>query len=174
MTQLDSVEAHLAVVRKESSAAPRELPALITLRDTFGAACDDLRDIADRLREMGLIWDETAALPENPFEGRRLKDYRVLGDLEAQLELADEAVAASRKAALKHKAQFDTLAEQALVLQRELAERLEAGGETNDIRERFSELCKHVLALRDRVGSSVPAAAEWDWGGRTRSARGTG
>ncbi len=152
LTQLDSVEAQVAVVREASASEPREVPALITLRDTFGAVCDDLSQIDDRLRVLALIVDAQTPLPESPFRGRRLKDHRVLGELPTQLDRADEAVKAIRRVALAHKEQFDALAEQAVVLQRELAERDETGGDTDDIRKRFSELCKQVLALRDRMG----------------------
>ncbi len=152
LTQLDSVEAQVAVVREASASEPREVPALITLRDTFGAVCDDLSQIDDRLRVLALIVDAQTPLPENPFQGRRLKDHRVLGELPTQLDRADEAVEAIRRVALAHKEQVDALAEQALVLQRELAERDETGGDTDDIRKRFGELCKQVLALQDRMG----------------------
>ena len=64
---------------------------------------------------------------------------------------AGAAVAALRPQVAQRRARFDGLIQRVTALQQELSDRLNAGDSVDDLRERFSELSREVLALNDPV-----------------------
>ncbi len=152
LVELDGFEGRIADVRALLAAAPRDVAGLTELRDSFGAVCAQLRRIQDRMPSLGVTVQWPAPPPTNPFDGRRLKDRRILKEMAPALDAAEDAVVLAREALQAHKRPFDQLAEQVAALQ-EQAERLESGTSLDELRERFSDLCGEILALHDRLAA---------------------
>ncbi len=152
LVELDGFEGRIADVRTLLAAAPRDVAGLTELRDSFGAVCAQLRRIQDWMPSLGVTVRWPAPLPKNPFDGRRLKDRRVLKEMAPALDAAEDAVVLAREALQAHRKSFDQLAEQLAALQ-EQAERLESGTSLDELRERFSDLCGKILALHDRLAA---------------------
>ena len=110
--------------------------------------CADLESTSALIDSDG---QAVTALPVDPFARRRLRDRRVLSEMTTQVDLADAAVAALRTQVAQRRARFDVLIQRVAALQRELSDRLDAGDSVDDLRERFSELSREVLALHDPV-----------------------
>jgi thiol-disulfide isomerase/thioredoxin len=137
--------------------APRDTPTLRALRDEWVAVC---RDLEEASRWAGADGKSVIDLPVNPFESRRLKDRRVLGELSGQLEVASEAAAALRELVARKRSRFDRLSAEATALRQEAADRLEAGDPFDELEQRFSDFSLMVLALHDpgRTSPQPPPA----------------
>ncbi len=130
------------------AAAPRETEELRALRAAFASVCTDLESTSTLIDPDG---QTVPVLPEDPFARRRLRDRRVLIAMATQVNLADAAVAALRTQVAQRRDRFDGLIQRVTALQQELSDRLDAGDSVDDLRERFSELSREVLALNDPV-----------------------
>ncbi|MHC4430165.1 MAG: hypothetical protein ACYS0D_16435, partial [Planctomycetota bacterium] len=149
---LGMLDGRIAEMRVSVEAAPRETQALRAMRDAFAEICVDLAGASEILE-----LDETRhriTLPTNPFAGRRLKDRRVLSEMAAQVEVAQQAAAALHAVVIERRSRFDELNEQVLILQGEVADRLEMGEPTGGLRPRYSELTREALALHDHAGGA--------------------
>jgi len=146
--ELDGLSGRIAAVRVMLDAAPRETEQLRALRAAFASVCADLESTSALIDSDG---QAVTALPVDPFARRRLRDRRVLSEMTTQVDLADAAVAALRTQVAQRRARFDVLIQRVASLQRELSDRLDAGDSVDDLRERFSELSREVLALHDPV-----------------------
>ncbi|MHC5005724.1 MAG: peroxiredoxin family protein [Planctomycetota bacterium] len=149
---LGTLDSRIAEMRESVEAAPRETQALRTMRDAFGEICSDLAD-ASEILELDEARHEIT-LPTSPFAGRRLKDRRVLAEMAVQVEVAQQAAAALHAVVIERRSRFDELNEQVLMLQGEIADRLEAGESVGGLRPRYSELTREALALHDRAGGA--------------------
>jgi thiol-disulfide isomerase/thioredoxin len=149
LVELDGLEGRIADVRALLAAAPRDVAGLTELRDSFGAVCADLQGIESRMQSQGVAVPWPAPPPTNPFDGRRLKDRRVLKEMAPKVDAAQEAVVFAREALQTHKQPFDRLAEQVAAL--EQAQRFDSGANLDELGERFSDLCNEILALHDRL-----------------------
>jgi len=149
---LGTLDSRIAEMRESVEAAPRETQALRTMRDAFGEICADL---AGALEILGLEEAPRAiTLPTSPFAGRRLKDRRVLAEMAVQVEVAQQAAAALHAVVIERRSRFDELNEQVLILQGEIADRLEAGESIGGLRPRYGELTREVLVLHDRASGA--------------------
>ncbi len=142
--RLNGLDEQIRAVREMMDSAPRDTPTLVKLRDAFGRICEDLRTTFLRV---GTGEEDSIPLPTNPFEGRRLKDRRVLRQMEAELEVAAEAAGMVRALVAGQRSRFDRLTADAVGLGQEIADRLDGGGELDDLRRRFSDLTREILAL---------------------------
>jgi thiol-disulfide isomerase/thioredoxin len=149
---LGALDDRIAEVRESVDAAPRETKALRALRDAFGEVCADLTG-ATEILELDEA-QRTITLPTNPFAGRRLTDRRVLAEMAVQVEIAQQAAAALHAVVIERRSRFDELNEQVLILQGEIADRIEAGEPVGGLRPRYAELTREVLALHDRAGGA--------------------
>ena len=152
LIELDGIEQRIADVRASLAALPHNVEALTQLRDSIGAVCADLKGIEGRMQSLGVAVQWPAPPPTSPFDGRRLKDRRVLKAMAPRLDAAQEAVVFARQAVRSHKQPFDRLAEQVAAL-REQAERLDPDANLDELRDRFSNLCGEILALHDRLAA---------------------
>jgi hypothetical protein len=71
-----------------------------------------------------------------------------------QVEIAQQAAAALHAVVIERRSRFDGLNEQVLILQGEIADRLEAGEPVGGLRPRYAELTREALALHDRAGGT--------------------
>ncbi|MHC4140962.1 MAG: TlpA family protein disulfide reductase [Planctomycetota bacterium] len=149
---LGTLDSRIAEMRESVEAAPRETQALRRMRDAFGEICSDLAD-ASEILELDQVQHEIT-LPTSPFAGRRLKDRRVLAEMAVQVEIALQAAAALHAVVIERRSRFDELSEQVLILQGEIADRLEAGESVGGLRPRYDELTREVLVLHDRAGGA--------------------
>ena len=76
-----------------------------------------------------------------------MRDRRVLGLMEAQLTVAVEATIALRSRLADHRIQYGPLIAEATALRNDVADRLDVGGDLDDLRQRFSDLSRAILAL---------------------------
>ncbi len=150
MVELDGLSVRIEAVRVMIDAAPRETPELRALRDAFASVCTDLASISTLIDPDGQV---VATVPVDPFDRRRLRDRRVLGEMTTQVDLAGEAVAALRTQVAQRRERFDGLIQRVAAIQQELTDRLDSGDSLDDLRQRFNELSREVLALHD-PGSS--------------------
>ena len=148
LAQIDGLAARIEAVRVMLAAAPRETEVLRALRAAFASVCADLESTSTLIDPDG---QAVTVLPEDPFDRRRLRDRRVLIAMATQVNLADAAVAALRTQVAQRRDRFDGLIQRVTALQQELSDRLNAGDSVDDLRERFSELSREVLALNDPV-----------------------
>ena len=74
--RLASLEPRVPVIRAAMGEAAGDPAALRALRDDFSGLSGELWEACGELQRLGLA--EESSLPSNPFEGRRLKDRRVL------------------------------------------------------------------------------------------------
>ncbi|MHC4303529.1 MAG: TlpA family protein disulfide reductase [Planctomycetota bacterium] len=149
---LGALDSRIAEMREAIEVAPRETQALRSMRDAFAEICTDLAG-ATEILELDVA-QRAITLPTNPFAGRRLKDRRVLAEMAVQVEVAEQAAAALHAVVIERRSRFDELNEQVLILQGEIADRLEAGEPVGDLRPRYAELTQEVLALHDRTGGA--------------------
>jgi len=150
LVEIDGLAARIEAVRVMLYAEPRETGDLRALRAAFASVCADLESTSTLIDPGG---QTVTALPEDPFDRRRLRDRRVLSAMATQVDVADAAVAALRTQVAQRRERFDGLIERVAALQQELDDRLDAGDSADDLRERFSELAREVLALHDRANS---------------------
>jgi len=73
----------------------------------------------------------------------------VLAAMAAQIDIADAAVAALRTQVAQRRERFSGLIDRVASPQQELSDRPQTGNSVDDLRERFSELSREVLALHD-------------------------
>ena len=149
--RLEGLQRRIVAVRDQLSQSPSDAPALKELRDAFGAICDDVRETYDRLQSLGINVGDAPPLPSNPFDGRRLTDRRILAQLDEQIQAADDAVKPALETVAQYKRRLEALTEEAVAMQGELAERLGNGSDADDLRPRFSKLCRKILALQDQL-----------------------
>jgi thiol-disulfide isomerase/thioredoxin len=143
---IDGLAGRIEAVREMLDAEPRETSKLRALRAAFDSVCADLESTSALMDPDGRA---NMTLPVDPFDGRRLRDRRVLSAMVTQVDLAEAAVAALRTQVAQRRDRFDELIQRVAVLQQELSERLDTGGSVDDLREQFSDLSREVLALRD-------------------------
>ncbi|MCZ6612479.1 MAG: thioredoxin-like domain-containing protein [Planctomycetota bacterium] len=149
--RLEGLLRRIAAVRDQFSQSPSDAPALKELRDAFGAICKDVRETYDQLQSLGIIVGDAPPLPTNPFDGRRLTDHRILAQLDEQIQAADDAVEPALETVAQYKRRLGALTDEAVAMQGELAECLGSGGDADDLRPQFSELCRRILALQDQL-----------------------
>ena len=148
LAEIDGLAGRIDAVRVMLDAVPRETDELRALRDVFASVCADLDSTSTLIDPDG---QAVTTLPVDPFARRRLRDRRVLGAMATQIDVADAAVVALRTQVAQRRERFDGLIQRVASLQQELSDRLEAGDSVDELRERFSELSREVLALNDRV-----------------------
>ncbi len=148
LLEIDGLAGRIEAVRVMLDAAPRETEELRALRAAFASVCADLEATSTVIDPDGKA---VTALPVDPFDHRRLRDLRALGEVATQVDLADDAVAALRTQVAQRRERFDGLIQRVAALQQELSDRLDAGDPVDDLRERFSGLSREVLALHDRL-----------------------
>ena len=148
LAEIDGLSGRIDAVRVMLAAAPRETAQLRALRAAFASVCADLESTSTLIDPDGKA---VTALPVDPFDRRRLRDRRVLAEMTTQVDLADDAVAALRTQVAQRRERFDGLIQRVAALQQELSDRLDAGDSVDDLRERFGDLSREVLALHDPV-----------------------
>jgi thiol-disulfide isomerase/thioredoxin len=94
----------------------------------------DVSVALDRLAELGIEVDE----PRDPDAG---------------LRQAAEVLGGARRLVDYHQRHLQALAAEASAIRTELSERLEAGGDLEELRRRFSDLARETLASQDRLRS---------------------
>ncbi len=146
--RLDSVDERVASIRSRVEEAPRETEALTTLREDFGTLCEELEAAASH------ISGERPVLPVNPFESRRLRDIRALAEAREQLQVASDAAATLRSRTAEARQRYDKLAARTAEIRAEVDARRGAGRSLEDLRKRFADLSREVLALHDRPASA--------------------
>ncbi|MCH8165799.1 MAG: redoxin domain-containing protein [Planctomycetes bacterium] len=149
--RLEGLLRRIAAVRDQCSQSPSDAPSLKELRDAFGAVCNEVSETYDQLKRLGINVGDAPSVPTNPFDGRRLTDRRILAQLDEQIQAADEAVEPALETVAQYKRRLESLTLEAVAMQGELAERLGNGGDADDLRPRFSELCRKILALQDQL-----------------------
>ena len=144
---LDELDDRVRLVSDMRHAVPRDTRDLRALRDAWDVVCRDVREAAQQVGA-----DEDAVvMPVNVFEGRRLKDRRVLVALDDQIEAASAAASALRQLVAAERRRMDRLTDEATALRRETADQQGAGTPIDELEQRFSALSLEVLALQDQA-----------------------
>ncbi len=141
LTELDH---RVQAVSELRHASPRDTQSLRALRHAWEAVCRDLQEAS---RQVG-IGKDAIQMPDNVFEGRRIKDRRILVELAAQIEVVTTAVSVLKELIATERERFDVLTAQATALRREDAD-LQEAGHSDDLEQRFSTLSLKILALHD-------------------------
>jgi len=143
LDQVDTAEAMIAGLSLplfETQARLQALEHRITVVQDQGSgesAASVYADVSvalDRLAELGIEVDE----PRDPDAG---------------LMQAAEILGGARRLVDYHQRHLQALAAEASAIRGELAERLEAGGDLDELRRRFSDLTRETLASQDRLRS---------------------
>jgi thiol-disulfide isomerase/thioredoxin len=143
LDQVDTAEAMIAGLRRPLSESQARLQALerrITRAQGEGSgesAASVYADVSiamDRLAELGIEVDE----PRDPDAG---------------LRQAAEILGGARRLVDYHQRHLQALAAEASAIRTELSERLEAGGDLDELHRRFSDLARETLASQDRLRS---------------------
>jgi hypothetical protein len=143
LDQVDMAEAMIAGLRRPLSESQARLQALerrITRVQGEGSgesAASVYADVSialDRLAELGIEVDE----PRDPDAG---------------LRQAAEVLGGARRLVDYHQRHLQALAAEASAIRTELSERLEAGGDLDELHRRFSDLARETLASQDRLRS---------------------
>jgi len=142
LTELDHRVQAVSELRR---ASPRDRQSLRALRDAWEAVCRDLQEVS---KQVG-IGKDAIEMPANVFEGRRIKDRRILVELAAQIEVITTARSALKELIAAERERFDVLTAQATALRREDADLQEVGQSGDDLERRFSTLSLTILALHD-------------------------
>jgi len=143
LDQVDTAEAMIAGLSRplfESQARLQALEHRITVVQGEGSgesAASVYADVSialERLAELGIEVDE----PRDPDAG---------------LRQAAEILGGARRLVDYHQRHLQALAAEASAIRTELSERLEAGGDLDELRRRFSDLARETLASQDRLRS---------------------
>ena len=146
-TTLDGLDNRIRAVQEMVAAAPRETAALRTMRDAFASVCRDLAATSRQVEPDD--GSSLVVLPADPYDGRRLRDRRVLGEMVVQIEVATAAAAELRAHVARRRQRFQMMIETLTSLHQELSDRIEAGDSIDEVRNRFSEISRTVLSLHD-------------------------
>jgi predicted nucleic acid-binding Zn-ribbon protein len=143
LDQVETAEAMIAGLSRplfESQARLQALEHRITVvrgegsGESASSVHADVSIALERLAELGIEVDE----PRDPDAG---------------LRQAAEILGGARRLVDYHQRHLQALAAEASAIRTELSERLEAGGDLDELRRRFSDLARETLASQDRLHS---------------------
>jgi len=152
---VDSLDAQILQCKKRYEATdPESDDDLRALRTEIDSLTQAVENAAAQLQTMGLIDSPPDAMPQNPFDGRRLRDRRAWRGVADQIEIARQAADALRDAVTDLAERLDEFENRLAALRQSLAE-AEAendGRREFEVQQRYDALCTELLALRDRLG----------------------